>query len=116
MKLKELRLSRNLTQEQFAKKFDLSQATYSNYEKENGTEPNIDTLKRFADYFNVSLDYLVGRSWNNQVGYIPDDKKELISLILSLDKDETKEVSAYINGYVTGRSKEKNQTFKVFDD
>lgn len=116
MKLKELRIQNGLNQKDLAKIVNTSQRTISNYEKENGTEPTLDMLKKFANYFNVSLDFLCDRQWNNQIGYIPDDKKELVSLILDLDKDETKEIMAYIKGYISGRNKDANETFKVFDD
>lgn len=60
MKIKELRKEHKVTQSKMAMDLDLSQNTISQYE--NGKrEPDIKTLIRIADYFNVSLDYLVER-------------------------------------------------------
>jgi len=60
-RLKELRSSRNLTQKQIYEAVGLSQLGYQRYEY--GTrEPAYQKLIALADYFNVSLDYLVGRS------------------------------------------------------
>ncbi len=59
--LKMLRSSKNLTQKQLAKMFDLSESNISKYEA--GTvEPSIKLLLSFADYFGVSVDYLLGVS------------------------------------------------------
>lgn len=57
-KLKELR--GKMTQEQIAKKLGLNRQTYRNYE--NGDrQPDFDTLTKMADYFGVTIDYLLGR-------------------------------------------------------
>jgi transcriptional regulator with XRE-family HTH domain len=58
--LKELRKRNNLSQEQLGKLTGLSKSTISLYE--NGLhEPDLATLKRFADIFDVSLDVLLDR-------------------------------------------------------
>ena len=61
MRLRELRLERNLSQQRLAMELSMTQKTNSRYE--NGDrEPGIKELIRIADYFNVSLDYLLERS------------------------------------------------------
>ena len=61
MRLRELRLERNMSQQRFAMELSMTQNTISRYE--NGErEPGIKELIRIADYFNVSLDYLLERS------------------------------------------------------
>lgn len=58
-RLKQLREERNLTQAQLAKELDLSQGTIGNWER--GTrEPDFETVKTLADYFEVTTDYLLG--------------------------------------------------------
>lgn len=53
-----LRKSRDITQAQMPENVDVGRATWSNYE--NGmTEPDISTLIRISDFFNVSIDDLV---------------------------------------------------------
>lgn len=62
-RLRELRTKQGITQKQIAKDFSISERQLRRYEN-NEFEPNIETLIRFADYFDVSLDYLVGRTDN----------------------------------------------------
>jgi len=54
-----LRNKKGLTQEQIALIFKMSRSTYAQYEVDR-RKPDYDTLKMFADYFNVSTDYLLG--------------------------------------------------------
>ena len=60
-RLKSLRKSKNLSQHDMAKFLDITDKGYQNYELNKST-PHLNTLIVFADYFDVSLDYLVGRS------------------------------------------------------
>lgn len=61
LKLNELRKEKRLTQELFAEKFGLFRQTYARYENEE-TQPPYDLLIEFADFYGVSLDYLLGRT------------------------------------------------------
>ena len=66
MRLKELRERKNMTQTRLAMDLSLSQNSVSRYE--NGThEADYATLIRIADYFNVSLDYLLARTDNPKI-------------------------------------------------
>ena len=58
-RIKSLRLSANMTQEEFGKKFGIVKSTVSLYESGKST-PNDETKKQICDYFHVSLDYLLG--------------------------------------------------------
>lgn len=60
-RLRELRTSEHLTQTEFGAKFNLSKQTISGYENGDNT-PSIETLQKFADFFKVSTDYLLGRT------------------------------------------------------
>ena len=63
MRLKRLREQKHLTQVKVAIDLNMSQNTVSRYE--NGTrEPGINELIRFADYYCVSVDYLLERTDN----------------------------------------------------
>lgn len=55
-KLKILRKGRKLTQEQLAEKLGVNRATISNYEIGRRL-PNLNDLKRFAEFYGVGLDY-----------------------------------------------------------
>lgn len=60
-RLKELRIARNLTQKQVYEAIGMSGIGYQRYEY-GEREPAYQKLLALADYFDVSLDYLVGRS------------------------------------------------------
>lgn len=57
-RLKEVRLSKGLKQENISNDLQITQAAYSHYE--NGRRnPDPATLKKLAEYFNISADYLL---------------------------------------------------------
>lgn len=61
LRLKELREKHNVSQVKLAMELHLNQNSISRYE--NGErEADYNTLIAFADYFNVSVDYLLGRT------------------------------------------------------
>jgi HTH-type transcriptional regulator, competence development regulator len=59
-KLIELRKAKKLRQEDIAKILGIARTTYAMYEQGN-REPDFDTLNKIADYFEVSVDHLLGR-------------------------------------------------------
>lgn len=61
MRLRDLRLNQGLSQKVIADYLGCSTVVYSRYET-GSREPSMDTLTRLADYFNVSIDYLTGKS------------------------------------------------------
>ncbi|MFP7153791.1 helix-turn-helix domain-containing protein [Weissella paramesenteroides] len=63
MRLKELRKQRYCTLQNVADAIGVSNGTVANYENEK-REPNIATLIKLADYFDVSVDYLIGHEKN----------------------------------------------------
>ncbi len=65
---KELRQSRDLTQTELAKKLGISRSTVGMYESGDRV-PRHDDLEAIADYFNVDIDFLLGRT--NKTTLIP---------------------------------------------
>lgn len=61
LRIKQLRQEKSLKQDDLAKTFGISQQTISSYEK-GIREPDIATLKKLANFFDVSLDYLLGKT------------------------------------------------------
>ena len=60
-RLAEQRKLNRMTQKEVAEYLGISQPSYIRYE--NGSaEPNLENLSRLADLFDVSVDYLLGRS------------------------------------------------------
>ena len=65
-RLKECRKEKGLTQCKVAIYCDITEKAYQNYELMT-REPKIEILARIADIFEVSLDYLVGRTDNKHI-------------------------------------------------
>ena len=61
--MKQLRKANNLTQHEIANLLFITQQTYSCYENEEHDIPT-QTLIRLADFYNVSVDYVLGRTDN----------------------------------------------------
>ena len=61
MRLRELRKQRGIKQLELCKALGIAQSTLSGYET-NQYEPDNKTLEKIADYFGVSVDYLLGRT------------------------------------------------------
>lgn len=64
-RLKQLRRERNISQLKLAMDLNMNQNSISRYENLE-READYETLIRFADYFSVSLDYLLGRTDEEQ--------------------------------------------------
>ena len=62
-RLKSLRESELLSQKEVAEVIHVTQRTYSYYENEEHDIPT-QTLIRMADFYNVSVDYILGRTEN----------------------------------------------------
>lgn len=60
-RLKSLRLAAGLTQKQIAEKLEIKQQSYAQWES-GRTKPRSTTLDKFADLFDVSTDYLLGKT------------------------------------------------------
>ncbi len=101
-RLRELRTARRLRQADLAAAIGVAQTTIANYEQHNRF-PDEETLGKIAGYFDVSLDYLLGRSRvelpaeriiqfryqdaPGPSGLVPD-AREYLKLLLSGEKNE----------------------------
>lgn len=72
MRLKELRLSRSLMQKDLSDFLGVERTTYVKYES-GKSEPPIDNLIRLADFFGVSLDYLLEHETAGAVAPSPEE-------------------------------------------
>lgn len=86
--LKKLRSKKGVSQRELANAVMVSQQSINKYENHD-VEPDISTLIKMADYFNVSLDYLVGREYcakdvdGTQIAVSRSDIEELKSSVES---------------------------------
>lgn len=94
-RLAQLRKEHNLTQKELADKFDISPKAISFYELDQ-REPSNDLLKSFADFFDVTTDYLLGKSnvsstESSQIKELEEDFPEGVSVLYRANKDLTPE-------------------------
>lgn len=93
----ELREEKDELQKSAARSCEVNQNTWSQYEK-NKRVPRMEVFKKIAEYYNVSIDYLIGRS---QVKYNPKDEvvQKLIEKYTSLSSDDKISFIKYIDDY-----------------
>lgn len=60
-RLRQLRTARDLSQMEFSKQIGISKSSVNMYER-GEREPGLETLEQIADYFNVDMDYLLGKT------------------------------------------------------
>lgn len=60
-RLKELRKAKNVTLDDMSRDLNVTKSTLSRYEN-NKIEPKMFVLKKISDYFNVSLDFMAGKT------------------------------------------------------
>lgn len=96
--LKALRKERGITQENMANSINTSRSCISNYESGN-REPDNETIRIIADYFGVSIDFLLGRSAVKTVFKDEDVMSKLHELLSSLDSVKSLDMT-YASTYV----------------
>lgn len=103
--LKKLRKIHNISQQQLGEKIGVSQQSVNKYENHN-IEPDIATLKSIADFFNTSVDYLIGHSEIDTPSiHLPKEgytKKELalIENYRKLTENEKESIDLVIKNYL----------------
>ncbi|MCI6573325.1 MAG: helix-turn-helix domain-containing protein [Firmicutes bacterium] len=108
--LKEIRLQNNLTQKELSEQTKIIRQNISRYE--NGeVEPNISTLIKLADYFNVSVDYLIGHRQNNKIDIsgLSDIQQNIIKMTTELDETNAIRVESYISAKIEAQNESQNQ-------
>lgn len=93
--LKELREQNHVTQNQLASHLKLTRSTIAGYETK-GKQPDYERLLQIADYFHVSVDYLLTGSETNGIS-VPLDSSEyrLLCAYLNLSSDSRQQLFEY---------------------
>lgn len=95
-RFKQLRVEKNLTQQELAEDFNkiyghnFAKSSISQYENDK-RRPETEALKHFSLYFNVSIDYLLGVSDDRKLSVLKENDKlddEFINAANSFFKDE----------------------------
>jgi|SRR5690625_521992 len=100
----ELRKKNNWDREDLAKRLGVSYSTISKYETDN-RQPDLKTLERLSDIFDVTVDYLIGKSddprfTEKQERMIDKETQEILDLLNQLPEEERKEYLAKFKAYV----------------
>lgn len=88
-RIKQLRKEKDLTQEEMADQLSLNRATISNWEIDRAS-PDAKTIIQLADFFNVTVDYLMGISDSPQTNFSPKADKLLKAISLAEELPEEK--------------------------
>ncbi|MBR4694027.1 MAG: helix-turn-helix transcriptional regulator [Bacilli bacterium] len=89
-RLKKLREKQNLTQEQVGKKIGVSASTIGMYEQ-NRRQCDNDTLKALANFYNVTVDYLLGNdNTTKSINNIVTDKQLAEKLSVIVENENAK--------------------------
>lgn len=104
-RIKELRNEKNMNMRQVAQALGIPYTTYISYEK-GDREPNSEMLIVLADFFNCSIDYLVGRSDER----IDDD---MMDKVITIDRELLEQ---YGNIYEAKRAQELHDLQSQFDN
>ncbi len=102
--LKEERSQIGLNQVEFAKIFNVTKQTVSNWENGNRT-PDSTTLSKLADYFGVTVDYLLGRTEKRNFNIdekpkLDEDIKTIAAYRINPNKDLPDDAIEKINEYI----------------
>jgi transcriptional regulator with XRE-family HTH domain len=103
-RIRELRKQHKMTQEQVAAFLNLAKSTISQYEN-SINEPDIETIVKLADRFNVTVDYLLGRDFYVSPVNAPSPNTMLME---RLTEDEAEYLKESLDMYRKWKSKRKN--------
>jgi transcriptional regulator with XRE-family HTH domain len=87
-RLKALREMRGLSQEGLAKLLNIPRSSITHYETSDDRLPRQNRLNELADFFGVSVDYLIGRADTRE---LKDSEKSFLDDINKLSIEELKE-------------------------
>jgi transcriptional regulator with XRE-family HTH domain len=105
---KELRIEKNLSQEAIAKELDVSPALISKWEN-NLSTPGPEMLEYIADYFDVSTDYLIGRTNDRRYFKQNDDSIEDFNLLFNKYKGLSDSDKEFMKNMIIERRKQMDK-------
>ncbi len=108
---------RNISTYKVAKETNIAQSVFSSW-KNGISAPKTDKLQKIADYFGVSIEYLMtgedlleGLEDDLECKLIraasgnDNDKKELLEMVLQLDDEETRSIKEHVSLYLNAKKK-----------
>lgn len=89
IRLKALRKERGITQEKLAEEINVDRSSIGKYEGKSKVIPSEEVRQAIAEYFGVSVDFLMGKTDNrypNPSDDLSEEEKELIGIFRSLNR------------------------------
>lgn len=100
IRIRTMRKSRRMTQEDLAKAIGQSPSSITMYET-GRREPDIETLEAFADVFNVPLAYLISDENPSAISRQVDPEIHIVSSMMEdLPQDQKEQIVAIVRAYV----------------
>lgn len=100
-KLRLLRESKKLSQQELSDKLQINRGTYASCEQ-GKCNPTIDLLKKLSNLYNVSIDYLVDNNTNGKVVY-SEEQRGIMNMVVQLNESNTLKAYSYIAGLLAGQ-------------
>jgi transcriptional regulator with XRE-family HTH domain len=104
-RLRTLREEKNLSQEELAEVFGLGKVAISGYERGKRT-PSFDILVGLADYFQVSTDFLLGRTDDRtppeNMDKVRENTRKLNAILAGMDPQEQEKFFSFLEVAVNG--------------
>lgn len=112
-RLKQLRMSKGYSQSELANKLGISKSTISMMEV-GSRQPSFEMMEMIADFFNVSLDYLMGKEEGSMYYLDPETaelakeiaQREEMQVLFDAVKNVPKEDIEFVIKMIRGLSKE----------
>ncbi|WP_017728799.1 helix-turn-helix domain-containing protein [Halalkalibacterium ligniniphilum] len=108
-RLKNLRNNNGYTQQEMANRLGITRQAYGKYENSQA-EPDIKTLKKIAEIFNVKTDYLLGRTDKPTVDLKPESEKENLFFFdqENITPEEAKELKKHLE-FLRYKARQENE-------
>ena len=84
-----------------SKILNLGSTTYQSYEQEV-SEPNIEVLIKIANFYNISVDELLGRETDMlNLKFLDDDQSLIIKAVLRMNKEQLSYTKRFVESMIT---------------
>lgn len=106
-RMKELMKQSDIKPKQLTSELGISNSSFTDWSKGKGS-PSLDTVRKFADYFHVSIDYLVNGvefSNNKTLEFSNPMDKELLEKFHNLTPELREKLIGYIDGMLAAMPK-----------
>lgn len=96
-RLRELRKVNNISQQKLSSYLNFGYTAIANYES-GRNQPSLDTVKKIAQYFDVTVDYLIGASdYQRRGNEITEKEAELLEIFRRMNEEEKDALLKVVN-------------------